>query len=208
MKYPIELIELEKGLSVYIPKQHLVKPTYETLLASNATEPFPFWAKLWAASKVLTQFLEANPQWVKDKVVLEMGAGIGQPSLTMAHLAKEVIITDHNKDAVALIEKNIAHLGLTNARAMQLDWNSYANSMPADTILLSDINYAPEAFEPLLNTIEHYLAQGAVIIIATPQRIMGAPFIQSLQNYVKQSETEAVLEQDTEVMINLYVLYK
>jgi predicted nicotinamide N-methyase len=126
----------------------------------------------------------------------------------MAHLAKEVIITDHNKDAVALLEKNIAHLGLTNARAMQLDWNSYANSMPADTILLSDINYAPEAFEPLLNTIEHYLAQGAVIIIATPQRIMGAPFIQSLQNYVKQSETEAVLEQDTEVMINLYVLYK
>ena len=208
MKYPTELIELEKGLSVYIPKQHLVKPTYETLLASNTSEPFPFWAKLWAASKVLTQFLEANPQWVKDKVVLEMGAGIGQPSLTMAHIAKEVIITDHNKDAVELLEKNMLHLGLTNARAMQLDWNSYDNFIPTDTILLSDINYAPGAFEPLLNTIEHYLAQGAVIIIATPQRIMGAPFIESLQHYVKQSETQAVLEQDNEVMISLYVLYK
>ena len=100
MKYPIELIELEKGLSVYIPTQHLVKPTYEQLLASNVAEPFPFWAKLWAASKVLTQFIVANPQWIKDKLILEMGAGIGQPSLTMAHLAKEVIITDHNKDAV------------------------------------------------------------------------------------------------------------
>jgi predicted nicotinamide N-methyase len=126
----------------------------------------------------------------------------------MAHVAKEVIITDHNKDAVALLEKNIAHLGLNNARAMQLDWNSYANSMPADTILLSDINYAPEAFAPLLNTIEHYLAQGAVIIIATPQRIMGAPFIESLQHYVKHNKTESILEQDTTVMICLYVLYK
>ena len=208
MKYPAELIELEKGLRVYIPTQHLVKPTYEQLLASNVAEPFPFWAKLWAASKVLTQFIVANPQWIKDKLILEMGAGIGQPSLTMAHLAKEVIITDHNKDAVALLEKNIAHLGLTNARAMQLDWNYYNNSIPADTILLSDINYAPEAFEPLLNTIEYYLAQGTVIIIATPQRIMGAPFIQSLNHYVKHSETEPILEQDTEVMINLYVLYK
>ena len=100
------------------------------------------------------------------------------------------------------------HLGLTNARAMQLDWNSYDNFIPADTILLSDINYAPEAFAPLLNTIVHYIEKGAEIIIATPQRIMGAPFIESLQNYVKQSETESVLEQDTKVMISLYVLYK
>jgi len=208
MKYPIQLIELEKGLSVYIPTQHLVKSTYEQLLAINATEPFPFWARLWASSIALIKFLIAQPNWVTDKRVLEMGAGIGQPSLTMAQLAKEVIITDHNKDAVALLEKNIAHSGLTNARAMQLDWNSYNNFIPADTILLSDINYAPGAFEPLLNTIEYYIAQGTVIIIATPQRIMGVPFIQSLQHYVKHSETESILEQDTEVMINLYVLYK
>jgi len=208
MKYPNELIKLEKGWSVYIPTQNLVKPTYEQLLASNVTEPFPFWAKLWASSKVLSQYLIANPQWVKDKVILEMGAGIGQPSLIMAQLAKEVIITDHNKEAVELLEKNIAHLGLTNARAMQLDWNNYNNSIDADSILLSDINYAPEAFAPLLNTIVHYIDKGAVIIIATPQRIMGAPFIQSLQHYVKHSETKPVLEQDTEVMISLYVLYK
>jgi predicted nicotinamide N-methyase len=141
-------------------------------------------------------------------VVLEMGAGIGQPSLTMAHLAKEVIITDHNKDAVELLEKNMLHLGLTNARAMQLDWNRYDNFINADTILLSDINYDPEAFAPLLNTIVHYIEKGAIIIIATPQRIMGAPFIESLQHYVKHNETKPVLEQDTEVMINLYVLYK
>ena len=208
MKYPTEFIELKKGLSVYIPDPALVKPTYEQMLASNVAEPFPFWAKLWASSKVLSQYLIANPQWVKDKVILEMGAGIGQPSLIMAQLAKEVIITDHNKEAVELLEKNIAHLGLTNARAMQLDWNNYNNSIDADTILLSDINYAPEAFAPLLNTIVHYIDKGAVIIIATPQRIMGAPFIQSLQHYVKHSETKPVLEQDTEVMISLYVLYK
>jgi predicted RNA methylase len=137
-----------------------------------------------------------------------MGAGIGQPSLTMAQLAKEVIITDHNKDAVALLEKNIAHSGLTNARAMQLDWNSYNNFIPADTILLSDINYAPEQFEPLLNLLIRFIEEGSSLILATPQRIMGVSFIESIQHFIRHTETETVFEKDTEVMISLYVLYK
>ncbi len=208
MKYPNQLIELENELSIYMPDAGLVKSSYDQLLAINAAEPFPFWAKLWPASKALSQFLINNPKWIQDKVVLEMGAGIGQPSLTIAKTCKQLVISDHNKDAVELIEKNILHFKLNNAKAMLLDWNSYNNSIPADTILLSDINYASEAFEPLLNTIEYYLAKGTVIIIATPQRIIGAPFIENLQYYIQQSDIATVLEKDTEVMISLYVLYK
>jgi predicted nicotinamide N-methyase len=208
MKYPIQKIELENGFSIYIPDSALVKSTYEQLIVRNVAEPFPFWAKIWAASKALTQYLVVNPQWIKDKVVLEMGAGIGQPSLTIAKTANKVIISDHNKDAVELIEKNISYLGLSNARAIQLDWNNYDNLIKADTILLSDINYSPAEFKPLVQVIENYISQDTVIIIATPQRIMGVPFIENLKDYVKHSFTETVLEQDTEVMISLYVLYK
>jgi hypothetical protein len=208
MKYPIQLVEVEKGFSIYVPNPALVKPTYAQLIISDIQAPFPFWAKLWASSKALTQFLVAHPQWIKDKVVLEIGAGIGQPSLSIANKAKQVIISDHNADAVALIEKNIAYLEIANAKSRVLDWNSFDNSIYADTILLSDINYAPGAFEPLLQMIEHYISKGAVIIIATPQRIMGIPFIESLQKYIKQSYTESILEKETEIQISLYLLYK
>jgi predicted nicotinamide N-methyase len=213
MKYHIQITNLENGLSIYIPNPILVKPTYEQLLLQDVKTPFPFWAKLWASSKVLTKFLITQPDWVTSKTILEIGAGIGQPSFTIANKAKEVIISDHNKDAVALIQTNISHLGLTNSKGLILDWNVFEwNTLDfpfqADVILLSDINYAPGEFGPLLKMIAHYISNGAVIIIATPQRIMGATFIESLQEFIKHSHTESILEQDVQVPINIYILYK
>ena len=208
MKYPIQLIELEYGLSIYIPNPELVKTTFEQLKAGNATEAFPFWAKLWASSKALTKFLMDQPNWVTDKKVLEMGAGIGQPSYTIANKANEVVISDYNEDAVELINNNISHLGLTNAKGIIVDWNEFDCSIQTDVILLSDINYAPNEFKPLLQVIEHYISKDAVIIIATPQRIMGVPFIESLQAFIKHTYVETIIEQGSEVMISLYVLYK
>lgn len=208
MKYPVQLMLLEYGLSIYIPNPELVKPTYEQLIASNAAEPFPFWAKLWASSKALTKFLMDQPDWVREKRVFEMGAGIGQPSFTIASKANEVIISDYNKDAVELINNNNSHLGLTNAKGIIVDWNEFDCSIQADVILLSDINYAPNEFNPLLQVIEHYISKDAVVIIATPQRIMGVAFIESLQAFIKHTYVETIIEQGSEVMISLYVLYK
>jgi len=213
MKYPIQLTDLKYGLSVYIPNSSMVKSTYDQLLMQDAKTPFPFWAKLWASSKALTKFLITQPDWVIGKTILEIGAGIGQPSFTIANKAKEVIISDHNNDAVALIQTNISYLGLTNSKGLILDWNVFEwNTLDfpiqADVILLSDINYAPGEFGPLLKMITHYISNGAVIIIATPQRVMGAPFIESLQTSIKHSQTESIIEQDVTVPINIYILYK
>lgn len=208
MKYPIQITNLENGLCLYIPLPEMVKPTYEQLLLQDAKTPFPFWAKLWASSTALTKFLIEHPNWIVDKIVFEMGAGIGQPSFTIASKAKEIIVSDYNKDAVGLINKNISHLGLTNAKGAIIDWNQFDYSIQADVILLSDINYAPHEFKPLIQVIEHYISKNAVIIIATPHRIMGAPFIQSIQAFVKQCHIESIIEQDVTVPINIYTLFK
>jgi predicted nicotinamide N-methyase len=208
MKYPVQLTDLENGLSIYIPNPALVKPTYEQLMTSNAAEPFPFWAKLWASSKALTKFLIEQPNWVTDKRILEIGAGIGQPSFTIASKATEVIISDYNRDAVELINTNIDYSASTNAKGIIVDWNGFDYSIKADVILLSDINYAPNEFKPLLQVIEHYISKDAVIIIATPQRIMGVPFIEGLQVFIKHTYVETIIEKGSEVIISIYVLYK
>jgi predicted nicotinamide N-methyase len=208
MKYPIQLTDLENGLSIYIPNPELVKPTYEQLLLQDGKTPFPFWAKLWASSKALTKYLIEHPNWIAGKVVFEMGAGLGQPAFAIARNAKEIIVSDYNKDAVELINKNISHLGLTNAKGVIVDWNEFDNSIQTDVVLLSDINYAPGEFKPLIQLIEHYISKDVVIIIATPQRIMGVPFIQGLQAFIKHSHTESIVEQDLAVPINIYTLYK
>ena len=56
--------------------------------------------------------------------MLELGAGIGLPSLLMASEAKTIQISDYDLEAVELLQKNIKHLQLQNVRAMQLDWNT------------------------------------------------------------------------------------
>lgn len=206
MNYPITLVQLENSLALSIPDSGSVKSTYEQLLEKNPLTPFPFWAKLWASSKALTSFLINHSELIQDKSVLEIGAGIGQPSFTIAAKAKEVIISDHNADAVELINYNIQQLGCTNVKAACLDWNDFPENIQADIILLSDINYAPDEFEPLLKLIQHFIKQKSKIIIATPQRIMASPFIEKLEGYIKHSHATTINEADLAVAICVYIL--
>ena len=208
MKYPVQLREARKGIKINVPEPELVKPTYEQLIIEDATTPFPFWAKIWASSIAICDFLIENPQWVQGKTVLELGAGMGLPSFSMAKYATRILISDHAADAVELLHKNINHLQLTNTSATCIDWNKIPNHINADIILLSDVNYAPNEFESLLKILNGFLEKGSTLIIATPQRMMGIPFIESLQPYIKESITKSIFEEDKEVFISIYILYK
>jgi predicted nicotinamide N-methyase len=206
MKYSIEIVEISSGFSIYIPDSAKIKDKYEELLAINPLTPFPFWAKLWASSYAMVDYLKSNPAYTQDKKVIELGAGIGLPSLVIASQAKKVLVSDHDKDAVELMKKNIEHLGLQNIQAELLDWNKLTDALPADTLLLSDINYAPEQFAALETLIKKYLAQGTQIIIATPQRIMGANFVASITSHIQQNQTLEVLDPITGAYVTISLL--
>ena len=206
MKYPITLFEVQSGFSLYIPDPAFVKCTYEKLVLEDPKTPFPFWAKIWASSKALTEYLKNNSDLIKGKRIMELGAGIGIPSLSISHLAKEVVISDHDSDAVALLEKNIELLGIKNASAKCIDWNDIQEDIVADVILLSDINYAPDQFDSLIDLIENQILKGALLIIATPQRIMGTTFIKAIEVYIKASSVITINEENTQTDIKLIVL--
>ena len=212
MAYPIELVDLEHGMTLYIPVQNLLKPMYEELILEDKTAPFPFWAKIWPASKAMSAFLQSELLWVQNKHVVEIGAGMGTPSFLIAKHAREVIISDYVSEAVKLIDKNINYLGLQNAKALCLDWNQmdwglFPTDMTNYTIVLSDINYAPDQFEPLLNLIQKFMNQGSTILLATPQRITAFAFVEAIQPYIKKSVLHTVMENDQVVEIRILVLY-
>jgi predicted nicotinamide N-methyase len=206
LKYPTCLYQSQNKLSILIPDPACIKSTYDVLIQKDANTPFPFWAKLWPASIALTNFLQSNIHWVDNKKVLEIGAGIGLPSFSIATLAKEVLISDHAADAIVLMNQNINHLQLPNTRAACLDWNHFPNDIKADTILLSDVNYAPEQFEQLLNLIKRFIAEGSTIILATPQRIMGVPFVTSLQSNITGSHVCSVIDNEQTIDISILIL--
>lgn len=195
-------------MELYIPDPAQLKNVYEELLLKNPGQAFPFWAKIWPAAFALTDFLLSHSEFSSNKTVLEIGAGIGLPSFSIAGNAAQLIISDHDPAALALIKKNIALLGLTHASAKYIDWNDFPADVSADTILLSDVNYAPEQFEPLLNLIRQLLEAGSTLILSTPQRIMGIPFVAALTNYTRQQTTSSIEEPGGVTDISILVLEK
>lgn len=208
MQYSYRLIEVLDNLFLHVPIQEMVKPTYEHLLKLDANTAFPFWAKIWPSSKAMSAFLALEPHWIIGKKVLEIGAGLGLPSFSIANLAKEVIVTDHAQEAVALINTNINHLCVNNMTAMCLDWNDFPELVSVDRVLLSDVNYAPDAFGPLLTLIGRLMEQGAVIVIATPERIMAAAFVETLQPLIRRSFLQSVQEVGNNFEIRMLLLWK
>lgn len=200
-------MEVQDGFSLYVPVPEMIKPTYERLVEAHVHTPFPFWAKIWPSSKAMSAFLTLEPYWVKSKNVLEIGAGIGLPSFSIAKVANKVIVTDHSPDAVDLINKNIEHFHLDNMKAICADWNDFPEQVSTDTVLLSDVNYAPDAFGPLLTLIGKLMAEGAVIVIATPERIMAVPFVEALQPYVKRSFLHPVDDMGQSIEIRMLLLW-
>lgn len=207
MYYPIILQEVQEGLSLYLPEPGSVKTVYEQLLDKDPKVAFPFWAKIWTSAIALADFLRTEPEWVRGKRVLELGAGIGLPSFSVAKQAAEMIISDHAPEAVALIAQNIQYLELANAQARLIDWNHFPSDIVTDVVLLSDVNYAPEQFEALLTLIRKLLEQGTVILLATPQRITASPFAEALQAFIKRSFLQTVPAKEQGMDIRILILH-
>lgn len=208
MRYPLKLTPVIPKLWIYTPDYEQVKETYEKLLEANPGELFPYWAKLWPSSTALVQFIQGNLNIVKDKTVIEIGAGLGLPSLTIAGIAKSIEVTDYAPEAIELLEKNIQYLQLSNVIAKQLDWNNCSETICAEVLLLSDVNYNPGEFDGLMNLINSCIDRGTIILLATPQRIIASPFVHALQQFIKKNHVEKMIENGKSVEISILVLYK
>ena len=206
MQYPTQLIQISAEKAIYIPLYEGVQEVYKSLLKLNPTTPFPYWAKVWPSAIALHNVLKAHPHLIQNKHVLEIGAGIGLPSLMMAGIAKSIKISDYYKEAVALFQKNIEHLQLQNAEALQLDWNNIPENMNPEVVLLSDVNYDPAQFDTLINLIEKFILHGSTIILSTPQRIMASPFVQKLEASIKARHEVLVDENGVNQEISILVL--
>ena len=168
--------------------------------------PTAFYAKLWPSAIALAEFITTNPAFIANKNVLELAAGLGLPGMVAAHIASEVTISDYIPEAVELMKSSVVLNGLTNVRCELLDWYNLPTDLTTDVLLLSDINYDPEAFEVLYQVLGGFLASGTTIILATPQRLMAKPFIERLLAFCTMQEEVQVSLNSEQTFITILVL--
>ena len=206
MNFPLQLqkIEFHNGVvELFVPEATAVKEAYQ-----KEKIAFPFWSQVWPAAKALTQFLLTNSFYTENKSVLEIGAGLGLPSLVAARNATAVLCTDSSTEAVQVVAQSAVHCGLTNFTTAVLDWHYLPKNLVADVLLLSDVNYEPDAFPVLMEMLDHFLQKGTIILLSTPQRLMAKAFILALlPNCIKQEEI-TVIEGNEAVAVTVMVLSK
>ncbi len=164
---------------------------------------FPYWGKCWPSAIALSNFIAKNPFYVKDKYVLELAAGLGLPSLVAAGWAKNVITSDYLDAPLSFVKMSATENGITNIETRIINWYNLPDNLSADVVLLSDVNYDPDAFEALDQLLYFFLERNTLIILSTPQRIMAKSFIEKWMSFITIRE-EFILEND--VRVSVFVL--
>jgi ribosomal protein L11 methylase PrmA len=127
--------------------------------AKNAFGSDTTGTKIWDAGRVLSDLL--LQQDLSGKRVLECGSGTGVGGLSAAAAgADSVLLTDGSCATLPLISDNIEANGMADrASVTRMHWSdeeevaSVAATGPFDMVVGSDLLYAPEALESLLETL-------------------------------------------------------
>ena len=122
-------------------------------------EFLPYWAELWPAARALA---EALPD-VSGLRVVELGCGLGLPSLVAAARGAAVTATDWSHDAIALLRENASRNEL-ELRAEVRDWREPWEER-FDLVFAADVLYERRNVEPLLQRLRE-LAPVALVALA------------------------------------------
>lgn len=155
----------------------LIPPDSEALLDEEAFEHeefLPYWAELWPSGLALADAVAAA---APVGPVLELGCGLGLPSLMSALGGARTVATDWAPDAVALLERNAARAGARlDARRWAWTEDPAVLGGPYPLVLAADVLYERRNGPQLLAALPALVAPGGALWIADPGRAAAEGF--------------------------------
>src|SRR3954468_16537412 len=104
-----EIVPLgERDISILRPRDTVALLDEEAF--AQGDEFIAYWADLWPSAIVLPRHIAARA--LRGARVLELGCGLGLPSLAVALAGGRPLATDWAPDALAAVERNAARNGL------------------------------------------------------------------------------------------------
>lgn len=156
----------------------------------------PYWAVLWRSGVALARKLDRAD--LRGLRVVELGCGLGVPSLAAARAGADVLATDIDIEALSLVERNAQANGLTVETAI-VDWahpQPLVQRAPFDLVIASDLLYEDTAVDHL-RTLMPQLAPQAWL--ADPGRPTADAFLDRLDHPIET-------ERETRGVVRLYRL--
>ena len=169
-------------------------PSADALIDEDAfdeDEFLPYWAELWPSGLALARTVGGLD--LDGVRVLELGAGLGLPSLAAAVRGADILATDWAEDAVELLRRNAGRNGIA-LRAEVVRWDRpepLLRDAPWPLVLGADLLYERRNAEALLELLPRL---GADVLLADPGRPFARGFLErAAARWELRTETEGAM---------------
>jgi predicted nicotinamide N-methyase len=153
----------------------------EALLSEEQFEHeefLPYWAELWSSGVALAH--EVARRSLRGAPVLELGCGLGLPSIAAALAGGRVLATDWSPDAVRATAENARRNGVELETAI-VAWGApeaIVERAPWRYVLASDVLYEQRNVDLLLSLLPALVDETGEVLIADPARAPAERFLE------------------------------
>ena len=145
------------------------------LVAFESDERIPYWADVWESAIVLAE--ELSQLDGRGLSLLELGCGLGLPSLVAARAGFAVTATDYEEPALEGVRFNAERNGVGPIATRVLDWRAIpADCTGFDRVVAADVLYESHHPAAVAGVIARTLAAGGTALVADPCRAKAAGF--------------------------------
>jgi predicted nicotinamide N-methyase len=141
-------------------------------------EFLPYWAELWSSGVALAH--DVSRRALRGAPVLELGCGLGLPSIAAALAGGRVLATDWSPDAIRATEENARRNGVEIETAV-VAWGApepIVERGPWRWVLASDVLYEPRNVDLLLELLPRLVDRSGEVLIADPSRTPAERFLE------------------------------
>jgi predicted nicotinamide N-methyase len=159
-------------------------PDADALLTDEAFERdefLPYWASLWPSAVALARELARTS--LRGARTLELGCGLGLPSIAAARAGGAVTATDWSPEAIAATRANAALNGVALESRVSAwdDPGALLEDAPWDLVLASDVLYERRNVELLLDLLPRLVGGRGEVLLADPDRAPAEAFVERVR---------------------------
>jgi predicted nicotinamide N-methyase len=161
-------------------------------------ERLPYWAELWPSALALARHLSERD--LAGTSVIELGCGVGLPSVLALVRGASVLATDHYEAALAFTAYNARANVDLEPEVSVLDWreSDIEGVGVFDLVLAADVLYEAKNAAALADLVPKLLAPGGEAIMADPRRDESPIFLDAMEEQgFEDAVEETTVEQDT-----------
>ncbi len=155
-------------------------PDAEALISEESFEHeefLPYWAELWTSAVALAH--DVSLRALRGKPTLELGCGLGLPSIAAALAGGRVLATDWSPDAVRATAANAERNGV-ELETLQCAWDEaepLVQRGPWPLVLASDVLYERRNVDQLLDLLPRLVDETGLVLLADPGRVPAERFV-------------------------------